>query len=60
MADRTSVVTTVEGPKGSADVVEVFKDGSNQPHYQVHFNGKIDTYVTEGEAGIEAMAAVGK
>ena len=59
MADRSSIVTTVEGPKGSADVVEVFKDGSNQPSYQVHFNGKIDTYVTEGEASIEAMASVG-
>ena len=60
MADRSSVVTTVEGHKGSADVVEVFKDGSNQPEYQVHFNGKIDSYVTEGEAGIEALASVGK
>jgi hypothetical protein len=59
MAERSSVVTTVEGPKGSADVVEVFKDGSNQPEYQVHYQGKIDTYVTEGEASIEAMAAVG-
>ncbi len=49
----------MEGPKGSADVVEVFKDGSNQPEYQVHYQGKIDTYVTEGEASIEAMAAVG-
>jgi hypothetical protein len=60
MADRSSVVTTVEGPKGSADVVEIFKDGSNQPSYQVHFNGEIDNYVTEGEASIEAVAAVGK
>ncbi len=59
MAERTSVVTTVEGPKGSADVVEVFADGSNQPQYQVHFQGKIDTYVTEGEASIEAMEIVG-
>mgnify|MGYP003962977367 FL=1 len=59
MAERTSVVTTVEGPKGSADVVEVFEDGSNQPQYQVHFQGKVDTYVTEGEASIEAMEAVG-
>ena len=60
MADRTSIVTTVEGPKGSADVVEIFKDGSNQPSYQGHFNGKIDDYVTEGEASIEAMTVVGK
>ena len=60
MADRSSVVTTVEGPKGSADVVEVFKDGSNQPVYEVHFQGKVDTYITEGEASIEAVAAVGK
>ncbi len=60
MAERSSIVTTVEGPKGSADVVEVFKDGTNQPEYQVHFNGKIDTYVTEGEASIEALASVGK
>ena len=59
MADRISVVTTVEGPNGSADVVEVFKDGSNQPEYQVHFKGKIDSYVSEGEASIEAMASVG-
>ncbi len=60
MAERSSIVTTVEGPKGSADVVEVFKDGTNQPEYQVHYNGKIDTYVTEGEASIEALASVGK
>ena len=49
----------MEGTKGSADVVEIFKDGSNQPVYQVHYQGKIDTYVTEGEASIEAMVAVG-
>ncbi len=60
MAERSSIVTTVEGPKGSADVVEVFKDGTNQPEYQVHFKGKIDTYVTEGEASIEALVSVGK
>lgn len=60
MADQSSVVTTVEGPKGSADVVEVFKNGSNQPVYEVHFQGKVDTYVTEGEASIEAMSSVGR
>jgi hypothetical protein len=60
MAVRSSIVTTVEGPKGSADVVEVFKDGTNQPVYEVHFKGKVDTYVTEGEASIEAMASVGR
>jgi hypothetical protein len=59
MAERTSVVTTVEGPKGSADVVEIFAEGSNQPTYQVHFQGKVDNYVTEGEASIEAVAIVG-
>ncbi len=59
MAERTSVITTVEGPNGSADVVEIFADGSNQPTYQVHFQGKIDNYVTEGEASIEAMEIVG-
>jgi hypothetical protein len=59
MAERTSVVTTVEGPNGSADVVEIFAEGSNQPTYQVHFQGKIDNYVTEGEASIEAVAIVG-
>ena len=59
MADRATVITTVEGPKGSADVIEIFTEGSNQPAYQVHFQGKIDTYVTEGEASIEAMEAVG-
>ena len=59
MAERTSVITTVEGPNGSADVVEIFADGSNQPTYQVHFQGKIDNYVTEGEASIEAMETVG-
>jgi hypothetical protein len=59
MAERTSIVTTVEGPKGSADVVEVFAEDSNQPSYQVHFQGKVDNYVTEGEASIEAVAIVG-
>ena len=60
MADQSSVITTVEGPNGTADVVEVFKDGSNQPEYQVRFNGKTYSYVTEGEASIDAGTMVGR
>ena len=60
MAERSSVITSVEGPKGSADVVEVFKEGSNQPEYQIHFGGKVFNYVSEGEASIDATEMVGK
>ena len=60
MADQSSVVTTVEGPKGTAEIVEVFKDGSNQPEYQVRFQGKTFPYVTEGEASIDAVEMVGR
>ena len=59
MADQSSVVTSVEGPNGKAEVVEVFKDGSNQPEYHVLFGGKDFPYPTEGEASIEALEMVG-
>ena len=60
MAEQSSVITTIEGPNGTAEVVEVFKDGSNQPEYQIHFDGKIVSYASEGEAAIDALAMVGK
>ena len=59
MAEQASVVTTVEGPKGTAEVVEVFREGSNSPVYEVRFGGKVSVFVSEGEASIEAMLAVG-
>ena len=60
MADQESIVTTVEGPRGKAEIVEVFKDGSNQPEYQVRFGGKSFPYNSEGEASIDASEMVGR
>ncbi len=59
MTTKHSLVT-VEGPKGKAEVVEVFKDDSNSPVYEVHFGGKVTVYNTEGEASIEANTLAGK
>ena len=61
MAQET-VFATVEGPKGTAEIVEVVDDaaGSLAPVYEVRFNKKSTAYKTLGEAYIEAGEAVGK
>lgn len=51
-------VAVVEGPKGKAEIFEVFGDGRNL-EYQVKFEGKTETYKSLGEAYIEAGEMVG-
>ena len=60
MAEET-VFATVEGPKGTAEIVEVVDEaaGPLSPEYQVRFKGKSTAYKTLGEAYIEAGEAVG-
>ena len=58
MTERHLLVT-VEGPKGTAEIVEVFVDGSNSPHYEVRFEDQVHVYTAEGAASIEAVELVG-
>jgi hypothetical protein len=53
-----TIVTSVEGPKGTADVLEVLS-GSGQPEYQVRFNGSLQSFKSMGEAYITAKELAG-
>ena len=57
MADDAPVAV-VEGPKGKAEIFEVFGDGRNL-EYKVRHNEKTETYKSLGEAYIEAGEMVG-
>ena len=60
MAAQRSVITTLDGPKGTAEIIEVFEEGSNSPVYEVRFGDQVFVYKAEGEASIEASALVGR
>ncbi len=51
-------VAVVEGPKGKAEIFEIFGDGRSL-EYQVKHEGKTDVYKSLGEAYIEAGNLVG-
>lgn len=52
MATQMSVAT-VEGPKGTAEIFELWKPGESMA-YEVRFQGGTETYRSLGEAYIEA------
>jgi hypothetical protein len=55
-----SVLTTVEGPNGKADLYEVEGGAAHlEIEYVVAFNGKEYKFATMGEAYIEAGALAG-
>lgn len=56
MADEQ--VAVVEGPKGKAEIIEVWTDG-RLIEYQVRFKGKSESCSNIGEAYIEAGEKVG-
>ena len=56
MADEQ--VAVVEGPKGKAEVIEVWPEG-RLIEYQVHHNGSVVKCANIGEAYIEAGEKVG-
>ena len=56
MADEQ--VAVIEGPKGKAEIIEVWADG-RLIEYQVRFDGNIETFANIGEAYIEAGVKVG-
>ena len=60
MATERHVLVTIEGPKGTAEIVEVFADGSNSPVYEVRFEDQIHVHKAEGAASIQADELVGK
>lgn len=59
MAEERSLLTTVEGPNGAAEVYEVYADSSTMPRYEVRFKDVVRSYQAEGEASIEAMELAG-
>ncbi|HWO74153.1 MAG TPA: hypothetical protein VNN21_11425 [Dehalococcoidia bacterium] len=58
MTTSEAPVAVVEGPKGKAEIYEIFGDGRNL-EYQVKCNDKVETYKSLGEAYIEAGQMVG-
>ena len=52
-----TVIATVEGPHGTAQVVEV-QEG-NTTKYRMQFNGGVQTFASMGEAYIEAKLKAG-
>jgi hypothetical protein len=56
MADES--VAVVEGPKGKAEIIEVWTNGRLQ-EYRVGYAGKVETYSNIGEAYIAAGEKVG-
>ena len=59
MKTERHVLVTVEGPKGTAEIVEVFVDGPNSPEYEVHFEDQVHVHKAEGAASIQATELVG-
>ena len=59
MNKTDEIVTTVEGPKGTAVVVEVPVTGGSGLEYQVRFGGTSETYKSMGEAYITAKEKAG-
>ena len=59
MTTQRHVLATIEGPKGTAEIVEVFADGSNSPQYEVRFKDQVRVFKAEGAASIEASELVG-
>ena len=53
-----TLLTTVEGPKGTAELYES-TDGSPQPSYEVVCGGQTQTFKSMGEAYITAGELVG-
>ena len=53
-----SVVASIEGPKGKADIMEVTGDGGPTT-YAVSFSGQETAFLTLGEAYIEAGEMTG-
>jgi hypothetical protein len=49
-----TLVTSVEGPKGTAEVVEIVNPQTHQAEYQVRYKGTVETYRSMGEAYITA------
>ena len=59
MTTDRNVLATIKGPNGTAEIVEVFVDGSNSPEYEVRFGDLVHVHNAEGAASIEAMELVG-
>lgn len=61
MEMEETLLTTVEGPKGSAEIIEVIKPAPKEMaldgqlvEYQVRFDGKTQTFMALGEAYVVA------
>ena len=55
-----TLITTIEGPKGKAELFEVADDSTSMAvQYAVDFDGQSHEYLTMGEADIEAGELAG-
>ena len=59
MNKTDEIVTKLEGPKGTAVVVEVPVTGGSGLEYQVRFGAVTETYKSMGEAYIAAKEKAG-
>jgi hypothetical protein len=53
------IIATVEGPNGTAQVIEVPTNGGKSLEYQARFKGTSETFKSMGEAYITAKEKAG-
>ena len=54
-----TLITSVAGTRGTAEVIEVLNPSTNQAEYQVRFNGAVENFKSMGEAYITAKEKAG-
>lgn len=59
MAEERNVLTSITGPNGTAEVHEVYDDGSTMPRYEARMGDVVRSFAAEGAASIEASELAG-
>jgi hypothetical protein len=59
MNTTDTIVTTVEGPNGTAEVIEIQNSSTSQTEYQVRHKASVQTFKSMGEAYITAKELAG-
>ncbi len=59
MAEERNLLTTISGVNGTAEVYEVYDDGSTMPYYEARFGDVVRSFAAEGAASIEASELAG-
>ena len=58
MGEERSLLTSVKGPNGHADVFEIYLSATSMPYYEVIYKKEVFTFQSEGEASMQASELV--